>query len=169
MNAISWDVLQYEQLTSPLYSSITLQIPISMLCVPGLFACLLPKSNSMPSGLSQSSPLTFKTPGFKPWWLPEVMKLSSSWFPSQLLCGFVFLFSLVYYSVSPFLVTSAPSPLQQAAICFSLKPCRHTSCPLQCGLTSPFNCGVCFASLRITLQLIYLDVSDKSSCKGGMR
>ena len=59
---------------------------ISTPSAPMLFVCLLFRSRAAPSELlSQSSWMTFKTPVFKPYWLQELMKISPSHLPSQLL------------------------------------------------------------------------------------
>ena len=48
------DLLQEDQIISPLHLSDTFQIAVSMLSIPGLFACLISNSSSVPSWLCSS-------------------------------------------------------------------------------------------------------------------
>ena len=54
------------QIISLLRAPGKLQIAVSMPYAPRLFTCLLSKTSTVPLALFQPSPLTFKTPGFKP-------------------------------------------------------------------------------------------------------
>lgn len=70
-----WDTFQDDQLIlprrpapqppPPLHAPGALQVTVST--IQGLFACLFSKSGpSIPQVLPAPSPMTFKTPGFKP-------------------------------------------------------------------------------------------------------
>ena len=120
-----WDTLQEEQITSPLNAPHTLEISVSMLYVHRLFACL--PSKSSPNALQvllEPSPLTFRTPGFKPCWLPELTKCSSSYFSNPIAMGFHFPHALPSL---PLLCNDGSLPTLVGTIHFSPKLHLRTS------------------------------------------
>lgn len=127
------------------------------------FPCSLSSGVCLPSvqewknslrALSKASQLTFKMAIFKPCWLPELKNISPSHLLSQWLWGIVL---LIHSPVGPSLSTPPqlssspwlPPICSNSHLVFPHKPCLHTSFLPQCGLFSPFSCGVCFFSLQI--------------------
>lgn len=101
-------------------------------CLPALS----PRAAQCLWALFQQSPLTFKIPCFL---LPEVIKFSSSYFPSQFLWGFVFpcALSSVLICLLPFFMTVIPPPSVVVTTHFSPKPYLCSFYLLSYGLSLP--------------------------------
>ena len=145
-------MLHEEQIMSPLCAPGILQIAISMLSTPKLFACLLSRSTTVPSRLYPNQacgPLKLHTLSLT-CWLQELMKFSPSHFPSQWLGETLSLYILLCASVFPTLLCDHSSlPYTAAVIYFFPKPHLCTSYLLLCGLFSLFSCRVCSVSLWV--------------------
>lgn len=75
--------------------------------------------------LSQPTPLTFKIPGFKPFWLRKIMKIHPLLFSKPIADGVCFpMLPYVLVCLSPFSVTLASFQLQQPQ---SFSPLNHIS------------------------------------------
>ena len=88
---------------------------VSMMSAPCIVSLIsLQEQPSALLGISQPSLLTFKTLGFKPHWLQELMKFNPSQFPRQWFWeNVLFVHSPLCSSLSlAFSMTMAPSPLQ---------------------------------------------------------
>lgn len=103
---------------------------------------LLSKSNRDSfHAVSQSTPLTFRTPDFKSCWLQELMRFGLSYFPSQLLWGFV---------------VPVHSPVCQSVSCRSLQPQLLLPAPVaRIHFSSkPHLCTPTFLSVAFSLALV---------------
>ena len=88
------------------------------------FAWLLSKSTAGPSGLFPAKPAGLKPPGFKPWWLQELLKFSPSFqarsfgeafFLCILLCSLLSSALPSNHSSFPFVRLWSDSPLNQVS------------------------------------------------------
>ena len=120
-----------------------------MACLP----FLLSKSSPIIFlGLPEPSTLTFKTLGFKPWWLQELMRFRPFHFLSQLLWGFIFEWMCAPFCVSlslALLHNHGSLPTAVAMICFCPKLHLYIFYLLWYNLFFTFSCGVCSANLQI--------------------
>ena len=92
------------------------------LLFPPLCLCVVSLPPLQEQALSQSYPLSFKTPGYKPCWFQELTKFRPSHVPSKLMWEFVSPCTLLCVSLSLGLVCDCSSlPITAALICFSPK------------------------------------------------
>ena len=159
MNAALQDTLQDEQIAFPLCAPVALQITVSCYMSLGCLPCLFSKSSpNVLQALQEPSTLSFKTPGFKPYWLQELTKSGPSHSPANCYRDS---FSLCIPMCQSFTLLRDHGSLLTtvSTICFSSKLHLHTSYYLlQCGLFSTFSCGICSASLQINFWDIQDDV-----------
>ena len=81
MNTAFWDMLQEEQIFSPLCAPDALEITVSRLYVPRLFVCLFPRAAQCFQTLLDPSLPTLKASGFKHPCLQKLTKFRPSHFP----------------------------------------------------------------------------------------
>ena len=109
----------------------------------------LQKQSSALQTLPQPSPLTFKTPGFKPHWLQELTKFSTSCFPNQCLWGSISLCIHLCASLSlALLCDHSPFPQKHSWSASSLNHISALPTFFECGLFSPFSCSYSSVNLQ---------------------